>query len=161
DHNHPEPRTDQERQKVLDNFTGILHTDDLELVAVIPLAAANRPRDQALTCQVYLISNSAAAREALAYFETLMAAANEEGLKARLGILEIGRPITMLSVERVVIDVSSPDNILSLSALVPLVLILMTITGAVYPAIDLTAGERERGTLEILIAAPVPRFELL
>ncbi len=37
----------------------------------------------------------------------------------------------------------------------------MTITGAVYPAIDLTAGERERGTLEILIAAPVPRFELL
>jgi sodium transport system permease protein len=51
--------------------------------------------------------------------------------------------------------------LISLAALVPLVLILMTITGAVYPAIDLTAGERERGTLEILVAAPVPRFELL
>jgi ABC-2 type transport system permease protein/sodium transport system permease protein len=50
---------------------------------------------------------------------------------------------------------------LSLTALVPLVLILMTITGAVYPAIDLTAGERERGTLEILVAAPVPRMSLL
>jgi ABC-2 type transport system permease protein/sodium transport system permease protein len=37
----------------------------------------------------------------------------------------------------------------------------MTITGAVYPAIDLTAGERERGTLEILVAAPVPRLALL
>jgi ABC-2 type transport system permease protein/sodium transport system permease protein len=37
----------------------------------------------------------------------------------------------------------------------------MTITGAVYPAIDLTAGERERGTLEILVAAPVPRLGLL
>lgn len=46
-------------------------------------------------------------------------------------------------------------------ALVPLILILMTITGAVYPAIDLTAGERERGTLEALIAAPVPRLGLL
>jgi ABC-2 type transport system permease protein/sodium transport system permease protein len=45
--------------------------------------------------------------------------------------------------------------------LVPLVLILMTITGAVYPAIDLTAGERERGTLEVLMAAPVPRMSLL
>ena len=33
--------------------------------------------------------------------------------------------------------------------------------GAVYPAIDLTAGERERGTLEMLIAAPVPRLGLL
>ncbi len=48
-----------------------------------------------------------------------------------------------------------------LPGLVPLILILMTITGAVYPAIDLTAGERERGTLEILAAAPVPRLSVL
>lgn len=48
-----------------------------------------------------------------------------------------------------------------LSAIIPVVLILMTITGAVYPAIDLTAGERERGTLEMLVAAPVPRLGLL
>ena len=49
----------------------------------------------------------------------------------------------------------------SLAALIPLILVLMTVTGAVYPAIDLTAGERERGTLETLIAAPVPRLGLL
>ena len=49
----------------------------------------------------------------------------------------------------------------SLVTFVPLVLVLMTMTGAVYPAIDLTAGERERGTMEILIAAPVPRLRLL
>jgi len=49
----------------------------------------------------------------------------------------------------------------SLAVLVPLILILMTVTGAVYPAIDLTAGERERGTLEALISSPVPRQELL
>src|SRR4029450_7862921 len=48
-----------------------------------------------------------------------------------------------------------------IATLVPMVLILMTITGAVYPAIDLTAGERERGTLEALMAAPVPRLGLL
>ena len=47
------------------------------------------------------------------------------------------------------------------STLIPLILILMTVTGAVYPAIDLTAGERERGTLETLMAAPVPRLGLL
>lgn len=49
----------------------------------------------------------------------------------------------------------------SLATFVPLMLILMTVTGAVYPAIDLTAGERERGTLEVLVAAPVPRMQLL
>ena len=49
----------------------------------------------------------------------------------------------------------------SLVTFIPLALILMTVTGAVYPAIDLTAGERERGTLETLIAAPVSRMGLL
>lgn len=49
----------------------------------------------------------------------------------------------------------------SLSALIPVVLVLMTVTGAVYPAIDLTAGERERNTLECLIAAPISRMQLL
>lgn len=56
---------------------------------------------------------------------------------------------------------SAGSTAMSLAALVPLILILMTVTGAVYPAIDLTAGERERGTLEALISAPVPRRELL
>ena len=48
-----------------------------------------------------------------------------------------------------------------LGTIVPLVLVLMTITGAVYPAIDLTAGERERGTMEALMASPVPRSYIL
>ena len=33
--------------------------------------------------------------------------------------------------------------------------------GAVYPAIDLTAGERERGTMEALIVSPTPSYALL
>ena len=48
-----------------------------------------------------------------------------------------------------------------LATVVPLVLLLMTITGAVYPAIDLTAGERERGTMEPLMASPVPPIRVL
>ena len=50
---------------------------------------------------------------------------------------------------------------ISMASLIPLILVLMTITGAVYPAIDLTAGERERGTLETLMAAPIPRMGIL
>ncbi|QDT28661.1 ABC transporter permease subunit/CPBP intramembrane protease [Gimesia panareensis] len=49
----------------------------------------------------------------------------------------------------------------SLVTFVPMILLLMTMTGAVYPAIDLTAGERERGTLETLMAAPLPRMWIL
>jgi sodium transport system permease protein len=66
-----------------------------------------------------------------------------------------------IHVVRMPLEPENTSTSLSLTAMVPLILILMTITGAVYPAIDLTAGERERGTLEILVAAPVPRLALL
>lgn len=56
---------------------------------------------------------------------------------------------------------SEARNVPALITFIPLVLVLMTMTGAVYPAIDLTAGERERGTMEILVAAPVSRMTLL
>ena len=44
-----------------------------------------------------------------------------------------------------------------LSKVLPLLAILMVLLGAFYPAIDLTAGEKERGTLETLLVSPVPR----
>lgn len=44
-----------------------------------------------------------------------------------------------------------------LSLLFPLLLVLMTVMGAFHPAVDLTAGERERGTLETTLILPVPR----
>jgi sodium transport system permease protein len=48
-----------------------------------------------------------------------------------------------------------------LSKLLPLVLVVMIMLGAFYPAIDITAGERERGTLETILSAPVSRFDLM
>jgi ABC-type Na+ efflux pump permease subunit len=61
-------------------------------------------------------------------------------------------------------QVSAPQKtkpVVSFATLIPFILVLMTITGAVYPAIDLTAGERERGTMEALVAAPIPRMRIL
>lgn len=49
----------------------------------------------------------------------------------------------------------------ALGRFLPLVLILMTVLGAFYPAIDLAAGEKERGTLETLLTAPVPAREIV
>jgi sodium transport system permease protein len=39
--------------------------------------------------------------------------------------------------------------------------ILLCLTGAMYPAIDLTAGEKERGTIETILSSPVSRFDLV
>ncbi|HTZ31099.1 MAG TPA: ABC transporter permease [Methylomirabilota bacterium] len=39
--------------------------------------------------------------------------------------------------------------------------ILLCLTGAMYPAIDLTAGEKERGTIETVLSSPISRLDLV
>jgi len=48
-----------------------------------------------------------------------------------------------------------------IGGLLPYILILIGFSGAMYPAIDLGVGEKERGTLETLLLTPVPRFQLV
>ena len=50
---------------------------------------------------------------------------------------------------------------LILSLFIPLVLAIWTFSSAIQPSIDMTAGERERGTLEALLSLPCTRIELL
>jgi sodium transport system permease protein len=45
--------------------------------------------------------------------------------------------------------------------LLPMMLLLWALTGAFYPAIDLCAGEKERGTLETLLCSPAMRSEIV
>jgi sodium transport system permease protein len=45
--------------------------------------------------------------------------------------------------------------------LIPYMIILMCLTGAMYPAIDLTAGEKERGTIETLLVSSATRMEIV
>src|SRR6266851_870244 len=48
-----------------------------------------------------------------------------------------------------------------LGGLVPYFVILLCLTGAMYPAMDLTAGEKERGTIETILCSPVSRTHLV
>lgn len=47
------------------------------------------------------------------------------------------------------------------SKLFPALLVIMSMTGAFYPAIDLCAGEKERGTMETLLICPAKRIEIV
>ena len=47
------------------------------------------------------------------------------------------------------------------SKILPVLLILWALTGAFYPAVDLCAGEKERGTLETLLCSPAGRNEIV
>ncbi len=48
-----------------------------------------------------------------------------------------------------------------IGGLIPYIIIILCFTGAMYPAIDLTAGEKERGTMETLLCSPVHRVNIV
>ena len=48
-----------------------------------------------------------------------------------------------------------------LGSFIPFLLITGIMTGCMYPAIDITAGEKERGTLETLLTLPIGNLELI
>ena len=50
---------------------------------------------------------------------------------------------------------------LVLSMFIPMVIAIWTASSAIQPSIDMTAGERERGTLEALLCLPCSRMQLL
>jgi len=43
----------------------------------------------------------------------------------------------------------------------PFLLVIMALTGAFYPSVDLCAGEKERGTMETLLISPASRTEIV
>ncbi|GAB4324142.1 MAG: ABC transporter permease [Candidatus Zixiibacteriota bacterium] len=47
-----------------------------------------------------------------------------------------------------------------LALFLPYFLIILTMSGGMYPALDITAGEKERQTLETLLVAPVRRVDI-
>ncbi len=48
-----------------------------------------------------------------------------------------------------------------LGQILPMILIIGVLLGAIYPAIDVMAGEKERGTLETLFTLPITNLELV
>jgi len=47
-----------------------------------------------------------------------------------------------------------------LARFLPYIIVILAMSGAMYPAIDLTAGEKERGTLETILVTPVSRLDI-
>jgi sodium transport system permease protein len=60
-------------------------------------------------------------------------------------------------------NVAPPEKVSGnqVGGFVPYVIIILCLVGAAVPATDLTAGEKERGTMETLLCSPVARIDLV
>jgi len=86
----------------------------------------------------------------------------EEIVNERLSKLEINKSV----IDPVIIkrnDVSTTQEKIGKIAggLIPYVFIIFCFIGAIYPAIDLFTGEKERQTIETILTTPVYRMEIL
>ncbi len=107
------------------------------------------------TYEVRYRDRDAQSERALQLLERIMAAINIDAVR---GVVPGYVPPLLLVATPVAMQANYAEM---LATMIPLVLVLMTMAGAVYPAIDLTAGERERGTMEALIVSPTPTAVLL
>src|SRR5579862_3178761 len=60
-------------------------------------------------------------------------------------------------------NVAPPEKVggAAFGGLIGYMVILMCFTGGMYPGIDLTAGEKERGTMETILSSPISRVHLV
>lgn len=81
-----------------------------------------------------------------------------ERLKARGLAAEAIKPLELKSE-----NVAPPERVGGnvIGGIIPYFFLMLAFTGAMYPAMDLTAGEKERGTMETLLCSPIPRVNIV
>lgn len=109
--------------------------------------------------------NTAKERSTIAYRNVLDVLQRWRELLGRetlvaLGVPELtARPFDV--VDEDVAEITGRRGAAIWSKILPCLLLLWALTGAFYPAVDLCAGEKERGTLETLLISPAERIEIV
>ena len=143
--------------------------EDLKRVRNLSVDAVLRFEQENSTWNYAILHLSTSERSNEAWNRLLDALSTWESEEVERRIVDSGLDVnTTLDPLRWDGDVSQSDVATSgeqagmlLSLFIPLVLAIWTYSSALQPSIDMTAGERERGTLEALLCLPCTRMELL
>jgi len=94
--------------------------------------------------------------------ETNLRAYRDKVIEARLDANHV--PATVLKPFLIKQDnVAPPEKVggAAFGGIIGYMVILLCLTGGMYPAMDLTAGEKERGTMETILSSPISRVDLV
>jgi sodium transport system permease protein len=111
-----------------------------------------------------VVENSADEKSSFAFsrVKQVLTAWEQRILQERLS--EANLPSTLATpISPVTIDLAAIRQLSASiwSKMFPTLLIIMAVTGAFYPAVDVAAGEKERGTMETLLICPAQRSEIV
>lgn len=111
-----------------------------------------------------LLHNSANEKSEVAYRRVQYALQNWEDALLQQRLNEANLPLSLPHpVPITKVDLAEATQLAAnvWSKIFPALLVIMSVTGAFYPAIDLGAGEKERGTMETLLISPASRTEIV
>jgi len=94
--------------------------------------------------------------------ERSLKAYRDKVIEARLDANHV--PASVLTPFRIKQDnVAPPEKVggAAFGGIIGYMVILLCLTGGMYPAMDLTAGEKERGTMETILSSPISRLDLV
>jgi len=114
--------------------------------------------------RLVVLRNSADEKSRIAYRGTIEALAGWEQAVLRERLDRAKLPSQLATpIAAHTIEVAEESQIAAgiWSKLFPALLVMMAVTGAFYPAVDVGAGEKERGTMETLLICPASRPEIV
>ncbi|MFZ5434276.1 MAG: ABC transporter permease subunit/CPBP intramembrane protease [Calditrichota bacterium] len=140
-----------------------IRAGELEAALIISAGFADSVRSgQAPGLEVYYNSSKEVSQKALDKFSDVLQEYKDHVVAIRLADLAADtgllKPFTIHE-ENLATDEQKQGD--ALGRFLGYLLIMMTIMGAFYPAVDLTAGEKERGTLETLLVSPASRADIV
>ena len=143
----------------------VQHISDKKLRAAVEFPAGF---EQALThgerptVKLYHYAGEMRSQFAVRNLQNVLNEYRDEVVAKRLATRQLS-PDVLQPFETAEENVAPPEKVGGslFGGLIPYIIILLSLTGAMYPAIDLTAGEKERGTIETILASPVARSELV
>jgi len=115
-----------------------------------------------LTVQIHYYQNEVKSEFAAEHVQDSLKSFRDDYVKKRLQANNL--PVSLLSpFDTQKHNVAPPEKVsgAALGGLLGYMVILLSMTGAIYPAIDLTAGEKERGTMETILSSPLSRVDLV
>lgn len=113
--------------------------------------------------KIYINSSKENSSTVNSKLENIFNTYKEKKIKDKIEQLQLNVEETLEPVVYSTIDLAKTEEVagLLLGQILPLILIMGVLLGAIYPAIDSMAGEKERGTLETLFTLPISNLELV
>lgn len=144
----------------------MLRSGEAQAVVMIPDDARRRVAENR-SVEFEILADRADERSELTYRRVAEAleAWNEKIVRGRLASalpkVKADEFLTPVKIKPINLSTPTETGASVWAHLFPFLLVLMSLTGAFYPAVDLCAGEKERGTIETLLICPATRAEIV